>query len=262
MLSLPTDIVCGYFHSSEKFGDSLHTPRRTAEMFEIEFYQNDGGITYCNDKKYPIQKHYIQIAKPGQVRHTDLPFSTQFLKFKADGDLASKLTAAEEYFFCNHAEKVKKLLDDIIIISEQSEANPLRLYSKLFAVLDIILNDAAAPSIQDEATADVIRTAKRFIEQHAAENISLADIAKAVNLSKTYFHTLFKTATGKTPHDHLIACRINTVKKMLWDGSNSIGYIAESCGFGCQQYLNKIFKQQTGMTPGQYRKSISENYLL
>ncbi|MBP3381026.1 MAG: AraC family transcriptional regulator, partial [Clostridia bacterium] len=51
-------------------------------------------------------------------------------------------------------------------------------------------------------------------------------------------------------------------KKMLWDSANSIGYIAESCGFGCQQYLNKIFKQQTGMTPGQYRKSIGENYLL
>lgn len=262
MLTLPTDIVCGYFHSVEQFGDSLQTPQRTVEMFEIEFYQNDGGNTYCDDNIYRIQKNYIQIAKPGQVRHTILPFSTQFLKFKAKGELAARLMTAEEYFYSNHAEKTKKLLDDIIIISEQSAPNPLRLYSKILAVLDVILNDAASPPIQDKATVDIIRTAKRYIEQHASENISLADIARTVNLSKTYFHTLFTKAVGKTPHDYLILCRIHNVKKMLWDSGNNIGYIAEICGFGCQQYLNKIFKQQTGMTPGQYRKSISENYQL
>ncbi len=261
MLTLPTDIVCGYFNSSEQFENTTHTPHRTVEMFEIEFYQADGGITYCDKKKYPIQKNYIQIAKPGQIRHTILPFATQYLKFKAEGELAERLIAAEEYFFSNHAEKIKKLLDDIIIVLEQDEINTLRLQSKLLAVLDLVLNDAAAP-IQDQSTADTVRTAKRFIEKHAGDAISLADIAAAVNLSKTYFHSLFTGAVGKTPHDYLVACRINNVKKMLWDSNNSIGLIAETCGFGCQQYLNKIFKQQTGMTPRQYRKSIGENYLL
>ncbi len=168
---------------------------------------------------------------------------------------------AEEFFFSNHAERIKKLLNDIIIVMGEPEINTLRLYSKLFAVPDLILNDAAAP-IQDQSTADTITAAKRFIEKHAGEAISLADIAAAVNLSKTYFHSLFTGAVGKTPHDYLITCRINNVKKMLWDSNNNIGYIAQTCGFGCQQYLNKIFKQQTGMTPGQYRKSLSENYLL
>jgi len=262
MLYLPTNVVCGYFHSSEKFGTTTHSPVRRVETFEIEFYQTDGGITYCDGNAYRIQKDYIQIAKPGQMRHTELPFSTQFLKFEATGELAQRLNSAEEFFFPNHAEKIRKLLNDIIFITEQAEENPLRLYSKLFAVLDLILNDSAATPLQDKATAETVRTAKRFIEQHAGEPITLEDIAASVNLSKTYFHTVFTGAVGKTPHDYLITCRINNVKKLLWDSSNSISYIAETCGFGCQQYLNKIFKQQTGMTPGQYRKSIGENYLL
>ena len=261
MLTLPQNIICGYFHSFEQFGDSAHTPLRTVEMFEIEFYQADGGITYCDDKAYHIQQNYIQIAKPGQVRHTQLPFTTQYLKFKADGELANHLMRAEDYFFSNHAEKIRKLLDDIIIVLDQTEINTLRLHSKLLAVLDLILNDAAAP-IQDASTVDTIRTAKRFIEKHAGEPIALDDIAATVNLSKTYFHSLFTNAVGQTPHDYLILCRINNAKKMLWDSRNSISFIAEHCGFGCQQYFNKIFKQKTGITPGQYRKSTNENYLI
>lgn len=261
MLYLPTNIICGYFHSSEKFGTISHSPAREVETFEIEFYQADGGMTYCDGNAYRIQKDHIQIAKPGQIRHTALPFSTLFLKFEATGDLAERLTNAEEYFYCNHAEKVRKLLGDIVFVLEQGENKPLRLYSKLFAALDIILNDSVIPPLQ-EATAETVRTAKRFIEAHAGEPITLEDIAASVNLSKTYFHSLFTGTVGQTPHDYLIARRITNAKKMLWDSSNSIGFIAETCGFGCQQYFNKIFKQQTGMTPGQYRKSIGENYLL
>lgn len=38
--------------------------------------------------------------------------------------------------------------------------------------------------------------------------------------------------------------------------------IAEKSGFGCQQYMNKVFKKETGMTPNEYRKTFQQNYSL
>jgi len=87
-------------------------------------------------------------------------------------------------------------------------------------------------------------------------------IACAVNLSQTYFHTIFTASVGCSPHEYLIKCRIENAKKMLWNSENELKDIAVICGFGCQQYMNKVFKQQTGLTPGQYRKSVQNNYLL
>ena len=46
------------------------------------------------------------------------------------------------------------------------------------------------------------------------------------------------------------------------DSEIPITVVAEKSGFGCQQYLNKIFKKETGFTPAAYRKSCQENYIL
>ena len=86
-------------------------------------------------------------------------------------------------------------------------------------------------------------------------------MAAAVNLSPTYFHTLFKTATGISPHDYLIRRRIEAAKELLRDSSVPLSRIAENCGFTNQQHFAKIFKKQTGLTPGRYRKNSGNNYL-
>ena len=79
MLSLPGNINCGYCDCSE-FGELKKSPKRTVELFEIEFYLEDGFTTTTDDKVYQIKKNYIQIAKPGQIRHSVLPFKTAFLR--------------------------------------------------------------------------------------------------------------------------------------------------------------------------------------
>ena len=47
---------------------------------------------------------------------------------------------------------------------------------------------------------------------------------------------------------------------MLWDTDNSISRIAEKSGFGCQQYLNDVFRKNVGLTPRQYREEFAKKY--
>lgn len=259
MITLPYNIVCGYCDCSE-FGDLNLSPKRKAIKFEIEFYLEDGLSTFADDNEYIIKKHHIQIAKPGQMRYSLLPFKTMYLKFSAEGELARKLLDAPEYFSSSHPERITEKLDKIILLNESGN-NELLLQSRLLSFLNLVLYDSEIPKLQSGQNYEIIAKAKRYIETNYTETISLKDIANAVHLSPIYFHNIFTSACGISPHNYLINCRIAEAKRQLWDSKIPLDLVAENCGFGCQQYFNKIFKKQTGTTPGKYRKEFQQNYL-
>lgn len=259
MLSLPENITCGYFDCSE-FGDSEVSPKRTVTKYEIEFYLDDGKTTTCDDNTYEIKKDYIQIAKPGQVRFSELPFRTAYIKFEAKGEIAEKLESLPEYFSNSHPKRMYGKIDEIILLNESD--NKLLLYSRVLSLLNLVFFDAEIPDTRNGKNYEIIAQAKRYIEAHLEEKISLKDIAGSVHLSEIYFHNIFVESMGISPHQYLIDCRIEKAKKLLWDTNIPMTVVAEKSGLGCQQYLNKVFKKETGQTPVSYRKSFQQNYSL
>lgn len=257
MLTLPYAINCGYFDCSE-FGVLSLSPRRSVTKYEIEFYLEDAHSTFCNGKEYKISKNYIQIAKPGQTRHSELPFKTLYIKFSVDGDIANTLNSLPEYFQASHYDKIKSKLHEIITLNESSE-NQLLLQSRILSLLNLIVTDAKIPNYACD-NYPTVATAKRFIEENFAKPILLCDIARSVNLSPSYFHNTFSDAVGVSPHSYLIKCRIDAAKRMLWDTKINMETIAEACGFTNQQQFSKTFKKQLGITPSQYRKDFQKNY--
>lgn len=260
MLTLPENISCGYFDCSE-FGDLSVSPHRIVSKYEIEFYLCDGKTTTTDGRTFQISKNYIQIAKPGQIRHSELPFKTAYLKFDASGEIADRLSAAPEYFCSSHPEKIYSLIDEITLLNEEQKST-LLLYSKLLSLLNLIFADAEIPVGRMYKNYAIISDAKRYIKSNFEKQITLKDIADSVHLSVIYFRSVFTESVGVSPHQYLIDCRIENAKKLLWDTDIPICEVAEKCGFGCQQYLNKVFKQGTGMTPASYRKRFQQNYSL
>ena len=256
---LPTEITCGYFDSTE-FGERTNSPQRKVVKFEIEYYLADALDTYCDENCYPIHKDHIQIAKPGQIRWSKLPFTTMYVKFHATGILAEQLQNAPSYFQAYHTEEIIELINKLILQSENKSGTALEYYSIFLQLLTIILHDS---EISSHGSVDyaVTAAAKRFMKEHFHEPISLSDIAASVNLSPSYFHSLFTATCTMTPHAYLISLRIDHAKRMLWDSTVSISDIASLCGFNCQQYFTKVFKQKTGTSPHQYRKSMHQRYL-
>lgn len=259
MFTLPTGLICGSFDCRE-FGNLEYSPKRTTQLYEIEFFTEDGFSVFADDKAFPIRKHHIQIKHPGQVCYSKLPFKTMFLKFAAEGELAERLEHASAYFACSHPEEATELLSRIILLHEQKD-NELALYSALLSFLHLVLSDSDRASASSDRNADLIYQAKTFIKSRYRENITLSDIAASANLSSIYFHNLFTAATGISPRLYLTRLRINESKKLLWNSHIPISEIAERCGFGGQQYFSRVFKKETGMTPGQYRKQAWKNYL-
>jgi AraC family transcriptional regulator len=93
-----------------------------------------------------------------------------------------------------------------------------------------------------------------FIEDFLERDIGLVDMAAVVGYSPDHFARLFRRTFRVSPHQYLLGRRIERAKAMLRDRGVPIAAIAVACGFSSQSHLNAVFKRQTGVTPGQYRK--------
>jgi AraC family transcriptional regulator len=83
--------------------------------------------------------------------------------------------------------------------------------------------------------------------------LSLAELAAVINISATYFASLFKQAMGITPHQYVIQQRVERAKLMLSKTDLAIADIALQVGFSSQSHLTQQFKRFTGVTPKQVR---------
>ena len=100
-----------------------------------------------------------------------------------------------------------------------------------------------------------IRRAQDFIRENLNNGISLKEIADAAgDVSPYHFSRLFKQATGFSPYQFLIECRVLAAQKLLRAQRGlSLGEIAFRCGFADQSSFTRCFRQRTGLTPKQYR---------
>ena len=248
----PTDLICGYFDCS-KFGDLKISPTRTCTMFEIEYFLEDGKNTYLNGVSYPIRRGFVLLCYPGDVRNSDLPFQTRYVKFQAEGALADQLREAPRYFPIYQYSEILNLLDNIILLHSAHEKNNMLLQGKLLTYVALLLEQSKRPHDPDPSRHATIMHAREYIQANYAEPIKLRDIAKEVNLSPNYFHTLFSEICGKTPHDYLTEQRISAVKHLLLTTQLSLGEIAAQCGFQTQQYMTTVFKAMVKCSPNQFK---------
>jgi AraC family transcriptional regulator, regulatory protein of adaptative response / methylated-DNA-[protein]-cysteine methyltransferase len=106
------------------------------------------------------------------------------------------------------------------------------------------------PSVEVDNAA-IVAKACRFIEQ-SEEEPSLADLAKAVDLSSGYFHRMFKSVTGVTPKEYAGAQRASRVRDGLGSGSSVTEAIYDA-GFNSSGRFYEKSNNMLGMTPSQYR---------
>lgn len=101
---------------------------------------------------------------------------------------------------------------------------------------------------------ELIHVAVNYIKNNYERDIALADIAKFVFLSPSYFTRAFKEEMGISPINYLLQVRVERAKELLVETQMKISDIAMSVGFANQQRFNEIFKKYGKMTPLQYRK--------
>jgi AraC-like DNA-binding protein len=98
-----------------------------------------------------------------------------------------------------------------------------------------------------------IEQAKFFIAKHQGEELTLGQVAQAVNTSAFYFCKMFKQATGLTFVDYLARVRVEKVKNLLLNPHKRISEAAFEAGFQSLSQFNRVFKRVEGEAPTVWR---------
>jgi AraC family transcriptional regulator len=93
-----------------------------------------------------------------------------------------------------------------------------------------------------------------YVHAHLRRDLTLQELADALDLSPRHFSRLFRTTFGTTPHRYVITERVNEAKALLANRRLAIVEIAEALGFADQSHLTNVFRRVTGVSPKRYQR--------
>lgn len=109
----------------------------------------------------------------------------------------------------------------------------------------------------EKAESPMITRAKVYISAHQHEELSLREVAGAVNTSAFYFCKMFKRATGLTFTDYVARVRIEKIKNLLLNPHKRISEAAYEAGFQSLSQFNRVFRRVTGQAPTVWRARLA-----
>jgi AraC-like DNA-binding protein len=137
------------------------------------------------------------------------------------------------------------------VIAKSQYESVLRLLAIFAQHLSSVSNQLAVQEASAEPPA--MTKARHYIAEHGREEISLAEVAKAVNMSAFYFCKVFRKSTGLTFTDYVARTRVETVKKLLLNPHTRISEAAYEAGFQSLSQFNRVFRRIAGESPTDYR---------
>ncbi len=112
------------------------------------------------------------------------------------------------------------------------------------------MEHAHAPSLAEQVV--------RYIAKNYRGLISMEQLAQQMNYTPQYISRKFKEQMGCSPLDYTIHLRIDLARKLLCDTEATLQEVAAYVGYPDTIYFNRMFKKQTGITPGEYRKQYQD----
>jgi AraC-like DNA-binding protein/ligand-binding sensor protein len=134
-------------------------------------------------------------------------------------------------------------------------------YESIVRLLTIFAQHLAAISnqlvVENSATGmPGIAKARTLIAERFADELSLNDVARTVNMSAFYFCKSFKKVTGLTFTNYLARVRVEKVKNLLLDPNRRVSEAAYEVGFQSLSQFNRVFRRIAGESPSVYRERL------
>lgn len=150
----------------------------------------------------------------------------------------------------------EKELDVQEKLNQISGAVCWREIRKIIGQIVQIIRSTENKQQKDEQTSALVQKAQQLIRQYYDQGITLEEIAEKLFVSEEYLSTQFKKETGMTFSETMRKYRIEKVKKLLLETPFKLNQIAELAGYSDSKYMSKVFKDEVGMLPSEYRKSV------
>lgn len=180
---------------------------------------------------------YQDAPYPTSIRRTMIEFLVEMLHIASDTgvDVDEQIGYADPYRKVFELKSTPEIIQWIIQIAEKLHQ--------------------ATRSRQARLETALLEKIKDYIQSNLEDmNLSLTMASQQLNMSPNYFSAFFIREAGIGFKEYVTAQRTELAKKYLLETGKSINEISALCGFLSPSYFISVFRNQTGVTPGQYRK--------
>ena len=141
--------------------------------------------------------------------------------------------------------------DDSSYSNMQASALVHQALMTLYTSSQEILKAKSMIPVQDSH----VNAAINYITENYKKELTVDAICSKVGFTKYYFCRIFKEITGETIHNFVNQFRINKAKDLLTYSKLSVTAISADVGYSNLVTFSRLFKKETGMTPGEYRRN-------
>ena len=210
------------------------------------------GLSKCYAAKKPYLYHchmgLVEIASPIMYGDTLLGYILigQFADNPDKEQIRRNVMKAAKQYRFSASEPLKEL-DNIVYLDSQYT-------TALTQLIEMCSNYIWLNRIVKLNNSDLGQEIRLYIATHLTENLSVDTICSKYNISPSGLYQLFQKVFGCGVVKIIREERIKRAKELLLDSNFSISDIASQVGILDANYFIRVFKAETGMTPGEYRK--------
>ncbi len=125
-------------------------------------------------------------------------------------------------------------------------------------LISIVRNDIQSmrTSFVENTTNSLVNSVIDYLGAHISEKVSVFDVEKATNTSRTAVETAFKNTLGCGVISYFIKMKIELAKTYIREDNHNVTQIADMLGYESIHYFSRQFKAVTGMSPKEYSRSV------
>lgn len=250
-------IQCGYqeCHSGYK---SL--PRRYND-YSVTFVLEGKGCYTLNNIQYELSAGQGFIIFPDMPvtysANANAPWKYIYAIFKGvDCDSLihnSGLSHKQPFFTFPSDESFLQLLQAMHTAGKVNKAMGYDVTGYFLLVMSRLITETLPNKKIANIQEEYMDLALAYIENHYPYHMNVSDIAKHINIDRTYLYRLFKQQYNMSPVQFLNEYRLSKAVKMMDHCKMTLNEIALSTGFSTPAHFNRAFSKRYGMPPGQYR---------
>lgn len=255
---------------------ALSNPRRHFhDSWEILYLAEGRRTLFYKTRTYTMQPGSIILIPPGVLHRginkgkttCDL-YTIYFLDmhnklFSPIKNLAKTWTTLSEPIITLDEKERYEVSSLLLSISEEIAAQKTGYAEQIYSTITTILvkslryNNTKKATGPEQNIDSRIAGLIKWLENNYHQKIDLSKAASISNISPTHLSRLFYKNTSLQFSKYLTYIRIQHACEMLATTTLPVYRIAEKCGFGSIAQFGRAFKNLTGKTPIQYRKTTS-----
>lgn len=255
------EILCCYYQVRNS---NYFFPGETHNYFELTYIDNGSLTTMVDGEDYHLDKLDLMIYAPGQfhTQETGPNTSCSYLT------VMFELNCENSYLLTNrvyHAHKrIYNALTNFIRVSQLDnmyDEDLMICYLKeiLVYILQYDFNDdeeVSSSPMQERFENELLNEIIQYINAHIYEQFTIEEICHQFSISRSSLQTLFKKNLKVAPKQYISNIKLNKGKVLIKESTHTVSEISAMLGFTSVHYFSRKFKQEFGITPSDYAKSI------